>query len=197
MAGWKCWCRSCTRARQTPVLPEKPWPEHTRHVTSENGWAMTTTILQLAATLDDVMNPSKEGQSWILLWDTASNHASEGTMAAMKAKFPHIVLCFIPPHSTSFLQPCDLAVFRSFTSWIQAQASAHSCPLRHRRLVRRRRRDDQGKATTVFGRMGSSRSHEPLRQKPGVDGWLASLACPQRRRFPRCCDGGRGTPCPR
>ena len=47
------------------VLPEQPWPEHTDHVTSENGWATTTTILQLAATLDDVLNPGKEGQSWI------------------------------------------------------------------------------------------------------------------------------------
>ena len=49
------------------VLPEQPWPERTHHVTSENGWATTTTILQLAATLDDVVNPGKEGQSWILL----------------------------------------------------------------------------------------------------------------------------------
>ena len=55
------------------VLPEQPWPERTHHVTSENGWATTTTILQLAATLDDVMNPSKEGQAWILLWDMAGN----------------------------------------------------------------------------------------------------------------------------
>ena len=33
------------------VLPEQPWPERTHHVTSENGWATTTTLLQLAATL--------------------------------------------------------------------------------------------------------------------------------------------------
>ena len=42
-------------------------------------------ILPLAAALDDVLNPSKEGQSWILLWDLASIHASEATLAAMKA----------------------------------------------------------------------------------------------------------------
>ena len=42
-------------------------------------------ILQLAAALDDVLNPSKEGQSWILLWDLASIHASEATLVAMKA----------------------------------------------------------------------------------------------------------------
>ena len=33
-------------------------------------------------------------------------------------------LCFIPPRSTLCLQPCDVAVFRSFKSCIQAQASA-------------------------------------------------------------------------
>ena len=69
-----------------------------------DGWATTTTILQLAAILDDMLNPIKEGQSWILLWDTASIHASEATMTAMKEKF------------TSYLQPFDVAVFRSFKS---------------------------------------------------------------------------------
>ena len=105
------------------VLPEQPWPEHTRHVISDNGWATTTTILQLAAALDNVLNPGREGQSWILLWDMASIHASEATLAAMKAAYPHVVLCFLPPQSTSYLQPCDVAVFRSFKSFIQKQAT--------------------------------------------------------------------------
>ena len=70
------------------------------------------------------MNPGREGQSWILLWDMASIHASEATLAAMRDAFPHVVLCFIPPRSTSYLQPCDVAVFRSFRSCIQSQASA-------------------------------------------------------------------------
>ena len=66
------------------VLPE----ERTHHVTSENGWAITaTTILQFIATLDSVLNLSKELQAWILLWDTASIHASEGTMTVTKEKF--------------------------------------------------------------------------------------------------------------
>ena len=79
------------------VLPE----EHSHHVTSENGWAITaTTILQFTATLDNVLNPSKEGQSWILFWDMASIFASEGTMTAMAAAFPHVVLCVIAPRST-------------------------------------------------------------------------------------------------
>ena len=45
----------------------------------------------------------------------ASIHASE--MAAMRATFPHVVLC-------SYLHPCDVAVFCSFKTCIQAQASA-------------------------------------------------------------------------
>ena len=106
------------------VLPERPWPERTHHVTSENGRATTTTILQLTATLDKVLNPSREGQAWILLWDMARIHASEATLAAMRAVFPHVVLCYLPPQSTSYLQPCDVAVFRSFKSCIQTQASA-------------------------------------------------------------------------
>ena len=87
------------------VLPEQPWPERTHHVASENGWATTTTLLQLVATLDDVMNPGREGQSWILLWDMASIHASEATLAAMKAAFPHVVLCFIPPKARRTCSP--------------------------------------------------------------------------------------------
>ena len=43
------------------VSPEEPWPEHAHHVTSENGWATTTTLLQLTAALDDLMNPGKVG----------------------------------------------------------------------------------------------------------------------------------------
>ena len=45
----------------------------------------TTTILQLSTSLDDVLNPGKDGQAWILLWDMASIHASEATMTTMKA----------------------------------------------------------------------------------------------------------------
>ena len=42
----------------------------------------------------------------------------------MRAALPHVVLLFFPPRSTLYLQPCDVAVFRSFKSCIQAQASA-------------------------------------------------------------------------
>ena len=32
-------------------------------------------------------------------------HASEATLIAMTAKFPHVVLCFFPPRSTSSCSP--------------------------------------------------------------------------------------------
>ena len=47
-----------------------------------------------------------------------------GQHPRQRAAFPHVVLCFLPPQSTSYLQPCDVAVFRSFKSCIQTQASA-------------------------------------------------------------------------
>ena len=50
------------------ALLAQPWPEHTHHVTSENGPATTMTLLQLTAALDDVLNPSKKGHAWTLLW---------------------------------------------------------------------------------------------------------------------------------
>ena len=51
----------------------------------------------------------------------------------------------------------------------------HSCPLRHRRLVRRLGHE-QGMAAPVIGRMGGSRSHGPLRQEQGVDNWRITCA---------------------
>ena len=42
----------------------------------------------------------------------------------MREAFPHVVLCFIPPRSTSYLQPCDVAIFQSFKSCIRTQATS-------------------------------------------------------------------------
>ena len=46
-----------------------------------------------------------------------------GHVDSHAATFPHVVLAFLPPQSTSYLQPCDVAVFRSFKSCIQRQAT--------------------------------------------------------------------------
>ena len=150
--------------RTDAVLPEQPWLERPHHVTSEYGWATTTTILQLTATLDNVLKPSREGQAWILLWHMASIHASEAT-GRHEGRFPM---------RRTVLHP---ALRRGRLPKLQelhpSASERYSCPLRHRRLVRRRGHD-WSMATTVFGRMGSSRSHGPLRQRPGVVRRLAS-----------------------
>ena len=149
-------------SKRDAVLLEQPWPETTLATSRQKtAGPATTTILQLAATLDDVLNPSKEGQAWILLWDMTSIHASEATLAAMKAKFPHVVLCFIPP-----LLPTLSSKAPSTTS------------------SRTRHGDDSRRPN---GQLAPS--HGPLRQKPGLDDRLASLARPQRRRIPRGRDG--------
>ena len=106
------------------VLPEQSWPERTRHVTSENGWAHDDHDLAARGRSRQRAQSRQRRTIVDLLWDMASIHASEATLAAMRATFPHVVLCFLPPQSTSYLQPCDVAVFRSFKSCIQAQASA-------------------------------------------------------------------------
>ena len=72
----------------------------------------------------------------------------------------------------------------------------HACPLRHRRLLPRPGHE-QSMAAPVFGRVGISCSHGLVREEPGVDNWMASLARRQQRRVPRGRRRGRGTPRPR
>ena len=81
----------------------------------------------------------------------ASIHASEATLVAMKAPFPHVVLCFIHPRSTSYLQCC-----------IQTQATttlARSVVDGSLDVIVMKR----GTAATVFGRMGVTRHHKTRR----------------------------------
>ena len=101
-----------------------------------------------------------------------------------------------PPQSTSYLQPCDVAVLPQLQELHPDASERHSCPRRSRWLLRWPGHE-QSMAAPVFGRMGSPRSEGPLGRQPGVVDWLASLARPQRRRFPRCSRRGRGAPRPR
>ena len=107
---WTCSCRSCTRASQTPSCRSSLAGAHPpRHIGERLGHDDDAPAAH--------SHTGRRAQS-------RQGGTSEATLAAMKAAFPHIVLCFIPPHSTSYLQPCDVAVFRSFKSCIQVQASA-------------------------------------------------------------------------
>ena len=86
------------------ALLEQPWPERTHHVTSENGWATTTNAPAAHSHIGHRAEPEQRTSVDPSL-GPASN-ASEATLAAMRAAFPHVVLCFLPPRSTSYLQPC-------------------------------------------------------------------------------------------
>ena len=82
----------------------------------------------------------------------------------MKATFPHVVLCFIPPHSTSYLQPGDLAVSRSF----KAASRRERTPL----LPAPSPTSFDDVVMNKAWRRLSSRSHGPSRQKPAwTTGW--------------------------
>ena len=95
--------------------------------------------------MDNVLNPGKEGQAWILLWDMASIHASVGTLAAMKATFPRVALCFIQTLRTSYLAALRPGSLPQLQELHPDASERHSCPVRPRRLVRRRRHE-QGMA---------------------------------------------------
>ena len=81
----------------------------------------------------------------------ASIRAGLATLTATKAAFARFVLCFIPMHSTSYLLARSV-LDGSFDDVVMNRA------WRRQRGVARRR--------------------GPLRQKPGVDDWLASHARP-------------------
>ena len=171
------------------VLPEKPWRERTHHVTSENGWATTTTILQLAAALDNVLNPSRGTAV-----DPPLGHGQRGHAGSHAGHIPSR-RAVLPP-ATKHVVPAALRRGRLPQLQELHSDAGHSCPLRPWRHLRRLGHEPS-MAAPVFGWMGSSRSHGPLREEPGVDDWLASLAYPHRRRFPRCSRRGRGAPRPR
>ena len=82
-------------------------------------------------------------------------------MTAMTATFAHFVLCFIPPHSTSYLQPCDVAVFTSFKSCIQAQTRRGGDSLVSKKAARA---VDRNQAWSTGWRQLRARSDDDFRE---------------------------------
>ena len=187
VARWTCWCRSCPRARQTPSCRSSPGQS-----------TLVTSRVRTAGPHGHIGRRAEPGQGRTIVvlslehgqqWRQGGHHdrhvghvpSRRGVLHAAAQQFVLAAL-----RRGRLLQLQELH---------PSASERHSCPLHLRRLIRRRVLE-QGMATTVFGRMGVTRHHGPQLQKPDVDDWSASLACPQRRRFPRCRDGGRGTPCP-
>ena len=87
---------------------------------TENKWQTQDSWMELLGWLDAKLNPAGEGRDWILVLDLASVHKAE---AAVKATPKHIHLCFIPAGATSYLQPCDKALFKSWKSSVARSCS--------------------------------------------------------------------------
>ena len=151
--------------KKDAVLLSKLWPEHTHHVTSENGWATTSTIPQFGHSRQR-KNPSKEGQSWILHWDMASYPRQRGHPGRHAGDVPSR-RAVLPP-ATKHVIPAALR--RGRLPQLQVlhpgAGERHACPLRHRRLLRRPGHE-QSMAAPVFGQVGILRSHGPLRREQG------------------------------
>ena len=66
------------------------------------------------------LNPAEEPKDWIFVLDLASTHRA----AEFRAKVPnHIHIVNIPAKSTSYCQPCDLAIFKTWKAVLADAAS--------------------------------------------------------------------------
>lgn len=54
---------------------------------------------------------------WLLLLDVYSSHIDENMLAAVRLKFPTLIILFIPASCTPLLQACDV----SFNAWFKRQ----------------------------------------------------------------------------
>ena len=115
--------------KKDAVLPEQPWPERTHHVTSENGWATTTTILQLAAALDNmqrgtVVHPPLGHGQHPRQRGHPGRHA--GHIPSHRARVPPATKHVVPT-----------ALRRGRLPQLQGAGEHHACLLRPRWLLRR------------------------------------------------------------
>ena len=72
--------------------------------------------------LDLKLNPAEERKDWMFVLDLASIHRA----AEFRAKVPnHIHIVYIPAQSTSYCQPCDVAILKPWKS-VLADAAGES-----------------------------------------------------------------------
>ena len=79
---------------------------------SHNHWASTETLRQLFSKMEGMVNEHTPGQDFAVLMDMAPRHISAETKQMLQEEFGHIRVIMIPPHTTSFLQPCDVELMR-------------------------------------------------------------------------------------
>ena len=112
---------------------------------------------RVASALDGVAKPRGRSRPWIFFWSLANVHASEGTLATVKAPLLQVALCLISP------QIVLAAVRRGRFPQVQEQqpeASEHrSCPVRHPCVLRHhgdlRQKIKRGEAGGASGQTNS------------------------------------------
>eukprot|EP00971_Amphidinium_carterae_P213675 4240503-Amphidinium_carterae.1 len=57
--------------------------------------------------------------------DVATVHTSEETRRRIKDELPHVAVVYVPGRTTSFNQPLDRSVMRSFKSRLAKKVAAH------------------------------------------------------------------------
>ena len=72
--------------------------------------------------MEAMVNEHTPGQDFAVLMDVAPIHISAETKQMLQEEFGHIRVIMIPPHTTSFLQPCDVGLMRPFKSTIRRTA---------------------------------------------------------------------------
>ena len=106
-----------TTKRVVPDLATDVWMTY-----SHNHWASTETLRQLFSKMEGMVNKHTPEQDFAVLMDMAPIHISAETKQMLQEEFGHIRVIIIPPHTTSFLQPCDVGLMRPFKSTIRRTA---------------------------------------------------------------------------
>ena len=92
---------------------------------SHNHWASTDTSRQLFNGMEEAVNAAAgtPKKAFAVMMDMASVHTSAETMEMLKTEFDWVKPIFVPPpHTTSFLQPCDVGLMRPFKKKVRETA---------------------------------------------------------------------------
>ena len=95
---------------------------------TESHWSSNATLVDFVEFIDKTwFNPQEppHTDTWVLLWDVCTTHASRETLAELRSRLPHVRVTFLPPGSTSHTQPCDISYMRALKAGLARAAAKH------------------------------------------------------------------------
>ena len=132
------WGGETVRSEPAPDIKLK-YPEII-HSHSSSHWSTLDTMKLLVDNLfTQYVCPTMRNQhldptvtKWLLLWDVYSSHRSQPLFEYLKAKYPNLIILFVPANCTPVLQPLDVlfnATWKSFISnlcvlWLISKVSS-------------------------------------------------------------------------